>query len=149
MLDDVQRRRLLEQPAGEHLAPVWSRGVLDHDLHECARQLVGFPIGRRLAGFKLDDEITDADALTWLQLQVTRQAVALVEDTQRGNPLRHGRVTFLGLNERFDLRAGFRRGLCWRSEIANDRRGHGNSHSREQHANDGRPLHPASGVHAS
>jgi hypothetical protein len=111
MFDDVQGRRFLEQPARKNLAPVRARRTLNHDLHKCTGQLVSFPVGGRLARFQLDDQVADPNALTGLQFQVARQAIALVKDAQRRDALRHRRIALLRLDDLFDLCTWFWRGL--------------------------------------
>jgi hypothetical protein len=141
MLDDVERRRLLEQPAGKHLAPVRAGRILDDHLHERTGQLVGFPVGSRFAGFQFDDEIADADALTGFQLHVARQAVALVEDAERRDALGHRRIALLRLDQRFDLGIGFRRRIGRGGQITDHRRGDRHTDRRKNDTDDCRTLH--------
>ncbi|KUR78710.1 hypothetical protein AQZ50_05935 [Novosphingobium sp. Fuku2-ISO-50] len=61
MFDHIERRRVLEQPAGKHLVPgqpVLNAGTfLDKDLDEGAGFLRVFPWRGALAGRQLDDDI--------------------------------------------------------------------------------------------
>lgn len=62
VLDCIERRRFLEQPAGKDLAPFVIAAV-DNDLHESAGIGLGLPRGGRLAGLQPHDEIADAHSL--------------------------------------------------------------------------------------
>jgi hypothetical protein len=88
VLDDVQRRSLLVQPAREDPLPAPLR-VLDVELDEGSGQLLDLPGRRRFAGSKPDDRVADAHRLTRLQGQRARDAVALVEEAEHRDPLGH------------------------------------------------------------
>jgi hypothetical protein len=90
VLDNVERRRFLVEPAGENPAPLLVR-LLDVDLDERARQLLLFPRRRRLAGAKPHDHVLPANRLAGVQGHCLDNAVALVEESEHGNPLRHRR----------------------------------------------------------
>ena len=90
MLDDVERRRFLVDPAGKHPLPAVV-GPLHVELDEGAGQLLGFPRRGRLAGAKPDDRILDPDRSAGTQDQVADDPVALVEEAEHRDPLRHGR----------------------------------------------------------
>jgi hypothetical protein len=90
MLDDVERRRLLVQPARERPSPAFVR-PLNVELDERAGEPLGLPRGGRLAGAKPDDRILHPDRLAGLHRQVTDDPVALVEQAQHRDPLGHRR----------------------------------------------------------
>jgi hypothetical protein len=89
MLDHVERRRIAEQPAREHLAPgqriARPGAFLDEDLHEGARFLRLFPRQGALAGCQPDDDIAHPPRFAGFQNDVLRQVVALVEQAERGD----------------------------------------------------------------
>jgi hypothetical protein len=87
---DVERRTLLVEPAGEGATPILV-GALDVELDEGAGELVRLPRRGLLAGTQAHDDIADADRLTRSQRDVAADAVALVEDTEHGDALRHWR----------------------------------------------------------
>jgi hypothetical protein len=90
MLDDVERRRFLVQPAGEDALPALL-GVAHVELDEGAGQRLDFPRRAGLAGAQPDDDVAHPHRLAGLQAEVARQAVALVEQAQHRDPLRHRR----------------------------------------------------------
>jgi len=101
MLDHVEPRRFLVEPAGENpLHPVLR--IEDIDLDEGAGQPLHLPGRGRLAGAKPQDDVPGADRLAGAQLDVARDAVALVEQAEHRHPLRHRR------RARRDLRHGLR-----------------------------------------
>jgi hypothetical protein len=61
VLDDVERRRLLVEPAREAAAEV-AVSVADEDLDEGAGQLLSLPRRGRLAGAQPDDDVLDPEA---------------------------------------------------------------------------------------
>jgi hypothetical protein len=63
---------------------------LDVELHECARQLLILPGGGRLARAQANDSVVYPDRLARFESQVANDAVALVEETQDRDALRHG-----------------------------------------------------------
>jgi hypothetical protein len=93
MLDHVERRSLLVQPAREHppVAVLRIVRLLDVELHEGAGQLLRLPRGGRLARPQADDRIPHPRRLSGLQREVLGEAVALVEEAEDGDPLPHGR----------------------------------------------------------
>ncbi|GFE75341.1 hypothetical protein NTCA1_29900 [Novosphingobium sp. TCA1] len=101
MFDDVERGRILEQPAGEHLAPTQPFGgaaaFFHESLDESALFLRLLPRKRLLASGDLDDEIADPARLARLHHQVLRQVVALVEYAQRDDAVLVGRADLLAL----------------------------------------------------
>ena len=93
MLNHVERRRILEQPAGKDLAPgqraVGIGPFLDKDLHEGPGLGRALPRQGPLAGGEPDDDIADPPRLAGLQHDVLGDIVALVEQAERGDALRH------------------------------------------------------------
>jgi hypothetical protein len=78
VLDDIERRPFLVEPTREHPAPGLV-DLLDIDLYECAGQLISFPRRSPVAGTQPDDNVADPRRLTRLELELSRNAVALVE----------------------------------------------------------------------
>jgi hypothetical protein len=101
VLDDVEGRRLPVEPAGEDPAELAVRAA-HVELDEGAGQLLHLPGGRSLAGAQPHDHVADPDRLAWPQGQVALEAVALVEQAEHGDPLRHRR------RARRELRHGLR-----------------------------------------
>ena len=66
-------------------------GLLDIELDESTRQLLAFPRCGCLAGAQPDNGVADANGLAGLHRQVARDAVALVEEPENGDALRHRR----------------------------------------------------------
>jgi hypothetical protein len=141
VLDDIQRRALLVDPAGEDPRPALV-GALDVDLDEGAGQLLGFPGGRRLAGPQADDDILEADRLARTQSQVADDAVALVEQAEDGDALGHRRHSGLVGRGAWHLDGdGIALGWLTLASVATGKRGN------RRHVNDGL-LHARSGVQA-
>jgi hypothetical protein len=90
MLDDVERRRLLVEPAREDSVEGALR-VGDVQLDEGAGQLLDLPGRGRLAGAEANDDVADAQRLARLHRQVALDAVAFVEEADHRDPLRHRR----------------------------------------------------------
>jgi hypothetical protein len=90
MLDDVQRRTLLIDPAGKDPVPIVI-GTLHIDLDEGSGQLFPFPRRRRFAGAQADDDVLQADRLAGFQGEVADDAVALVQEAEHRDPLGHRR----------------------------------------------------------
>jgi hypothetical protein len=88
MLDDVERRALLVQPAREDPLPAAPR-LLDVELDEGAGQFLIFPRRRRIAGAQADDRVAEADRLPRLHRDVADDAVALVEQPEHRHALGH------------------------------------------------------------
>jgi hypothetical protein len=88
VLDDVERRRFLVEPAREDAVPA-AVGLLDVELDEGAGQLLLFPGRGGLAGAQSDDDVLPAHRLTGPESHILHDAVALVEDAQDGHALRH------------------------------------------------------------
>jgi hypothetical protein len=90
VLDRVERRRFPVEPAGKDAAELAVRPA-HIQLHEGAGQLLDFPGRGGLAGTQPDDHVADPDRLPRPQRQVALQAVALVEQAEHRDPLRHRR----------------------------------------------------------
>ena len=88
MLDDVERRSLLVEPAREDAA-VLAVGAAHVQLHEGAGQLLDLPGCGGLAGAQAHDHVANPDRLARPQGQVPPQPVALVEQADHGDPLGH------------------------------------------------------------
>jgi hypothetical protein len=91
VLDDIERGRVLEQPARKHLAPgerLADRGpLLDEDLREGTGFRRILPRCSALARGELDDDVVDPLRFARLKLQLAGQVVAFVEQTKGGDPL--------------------------------------------------------------
>ena len=66
MLDDVQGRAFLVQPARKYPL-TGSVGLGDIKLDKCPGEPLILPWSRRIAGTQADDRIAHADRLTWFQ----------------------------------------------------------------------------------
>jgi hypothetical protein len=88
MLDGVEGRRFLEQPArkGALEAPL---RVADVELDEGSGQRLDLPGRAGFAGSEADDDIAGADRLSGLERQLARDAVALVEQADHRRAFRH------------------------------------------------------------
>jgi hypothetical protein len=91
VLNDVERGAFGIEPAREDPLELTLR-VAHVELDKGAGQLLHLPGRRRLAGAEPDDHIVRCtDRLSGLQRQVARDAVALVEQADHGDALRHRR----------------------------------------------------------
>jgi hypothetical protein len=90
VLDDVERRRLLVKPARKDAAELAVRAA-HVQLHEGAGILLGLPGRRGLAIAEPHDHVADPHRLARPQRQVALQAIALVEQADHRDPLRHRR----------------------------------------------------------
>ncbi len=150
MLDHVERRRLLVEPAGEDpLEP--ALGVAHVDLDEGAGQLLHLPGGGGLAGAQADDHVADPDRLARLQREIARQAVALVEQAQHRRPLRHRRGSGRDARDRLrdvdGLRLGFGHGVATGGLVA-AAAGQSGQPGERGSGSAGGEVHSASGVQA-
>ena len=154
MLDDVERRRLLVQPAGEDAAIAVLRiaRLLDVELYERPGEPLRLPGGGRLAGAQPHDRVADPHRLARLQRQILRQAVALVEEAEHRDALAHRRRAGDLGGHRLRYVDSLRAAISARAALAAAAlaaRGKG-EHGRE--GEDERPRrapHPCSGVQAS
>jgi len=109
VLDDRERRRVLEQPTREYLAPgqriAGLGALLGEDLHEGAFFLGLFPGQSPLAGGELDDDAADPLRFAGLQRDVLRQVVALVEQADHRDAVLDRR-TVLAFDRRRACRPG-------------------------------------------
>jgi hypothetical protein len=152
MLDDVERRRFLVQPAREDSVEL-ALGIAHVDLDEGSGQLLRLPRRRRLAGAESNDHVPDPHRLARLQGQVAGDSVALVEQAEHRHALRHRRGAggFDGdvLRDVDRARLARRLAVARRSAAAlaapGERR---EPRGRDQHR-PRRPAHPRSGLHAS
>jgi hypothetical protein len=62
---------------------------LDIKLDESPCELFAFPRSRRLAGAQPNDRIVQSDRLARLHPNIARDAVALVENAENGDAIRH------------------------------------------------------------
>jgi hypothetical protein len=94
VLDDVKAWRVFEQPAGKDPAPceigIGVGSLANGDLHKGACLRPRLPRRCSLAGGEADHDVTDAAHLARPHLQILRDVVALVEQADRGDTLRHG-----------------------------------------------------------
>jgi hypothetical protein len=90
MLDDIERRRLLVEPAGEDPFEI-PLGIADVELDEGASELLFFPGRGGVAGAQADDHVADAEGLARLHRQVAFDTITLVEQADDGDTLRHRR----------------------------------------------------------
>jgi hypothetical protein len=88
VLDDVERRRFLVEPSRKDPLPAPLR-VADVELDEGSGQGLHLPGRGRLAGAKPDDRIAHPNRLARLERDRAGDAVALVEEPEHGDPLRH------------------------------------------------------------
>jgi hypothetical protein len=88
VLDDVERRRFLVKPAREYPLPA-GVGPLDIHLDEGAGQDFALPRSGRLASAQCDDHILDPPRLARPQGDVADDPVALVEQPEHRDALRH------------------------------------------------------------
>jgi hypothetical protein len=132
-------------------------------LCEGSGQLFDFPWRSGFAGLKSHHDIANAHSLTRFQREVAGQAVALVEQTKNGHALGHrsglanglrGRLGRFGLDRRLGRLGGCCRrrfgrigcnAVLERGSVLPSRNG-GRRNAKSQQA---KPLHAASGLHAS
>ena len=88
MLDDVERRAFLVQPARKDPFPAHPR-LFDVELDERPGEAVIFPRRGRIAGAQADHGVAEADRLSGLERDVADDAVALVEQPKHRDALAH------------------------------------------------------------
>jgi len=99
VLDGVERRRFLVEPARKSAVPALVR-LLHVELDERAGQLFIFPRRRRLARPKPHDHILPSHRLAGVERDVLNDTVALVEDAEHRHALRHRRHSTLACGSR-------------------------------------------------
>jgi hypothetical protein len=90
MLDDIERRRFLVEPARKDAIPLPVR-TLDIDLDEGSGELFGLPWRRRLTRPKPNGHVLPPRRLARMQRDIAHDPVAFVEDGEDGDPLGHWR----------------------------------------------------------
>jgi hypothetical protein len=108
MFDDVERRTLLVQPSREDALPA-SPGLLDVQLHEGSGKALILPRSGRVAGTQANHRVAETDRLSRLERDVANDPVALVEQPEDSNTLRHWRHTGDALDR---LGRVHRHGIC-------------------------------------
>jgi hypothetical protein len=88
VLDDIERRSLLVEPAREDPLPAALR-VADVELDEGPGERLHLPRCGRLAGAQPEDGVAHPHRLAGLEGDRTRDAVALVEQPHHRHPLGH------------------------------------------------------------
>jgi hypothetical protein len=88
VLNHVERRRFLVQPAGERPIPGLVRAP-HVDLNERAGELLFFPRRRRLACAQPDEQVLPTRGLARPKLHVAHDAVSLVEDAEHRDAFGH------------------------------------------------------------
>jgi len=108
VLDHIQAGRVSEQPAGEYPVPceigIGIGALANGDLDEGAGLRPRLPRRGPFARGKANDHVADAACLARLHLQILRDVVALVQQADRRDALRHRGAG------RFAVRRGGRRG---------------------------------------
>jgi hypothetical protein len=109
VLDDVERRRFLVKPAREGAFPALVR-LLHVELDERAGQLLVLPRCGCFARAQAHDHVLPAHRLSRVKRDILDDAVALVENAENRDPLRHRRHATFAIGGRGDLpRRGRRR----------------------------------------
>jgi hypothetical protein len=88
VLDDVERRALLVDPAGED-SPERALAIGGIDLDEGPGELLGLVRRGRLAGAQPDDDVVVAHRLARPQGDVAGDSVAFVDEADHRDSLRH------------------------------------------------------------
>jgi hypothetical protein len=155
VLDDVERRGFLVEPAGKGAAELALR-IAHVELDEGAGEALHLPWRGGLAGAQTDDDVADPHRLSRLQREVARQAIALVEEADHRHALQHRRgARGDGGDGLRDVdRFGFGGGAVLRDAVAfglflpagGER---GDAEERGARSRPGPPSHAWSGVHAS
>ncbi|KTE29311.1 hypothetical protein ATE62_21090 [Sphingopyxis sp. HIX] len=156
MLDHVALGAFAKDPARKDAVPLVVALILYRQLDEGAGLGRIFPRRGRLAGAQPHDRTADARAVAGLHLEIADQPVALVEQADDGDALRHrGRALdaadlgghTLGLGDRLDGGAAIALG---RAAVAAGERRRGEQ--RDQRGRDrarAHAVHSAPGRHAS
>ena len=91
VLNDVERRRFLVEPAREDPPPA-RIAPLDVELDEGAGERLGLPRRALFARAQPHHDVADAQRLARLHRQIALEPVALVEQPQHRDALRHRRL---------------------------------------------------------
>jgi hypothetical protein len=95
MFDHIERRPLLEKPAGKHALPALiiapRVGLTNEKLYKCSGQRLRFPGRGLLAGPQANQHIANARRFARAQPDLTRDTISLVEQPQHRNPIFHRR----------------------------------------------------------
>jgi hypothetical protein len=91
VLDGVEPRRFLVEPAREDPPEGLGAGIADVDLYEGAGQLLHLPGRGRFAGAQPHIHVAERNRLAGAQGEFTHLAVALVEQPQHRDALGHRR----------------------------------------------------------
>jgi hypothetical protein len=142
MLDHIERRRFLVQPSRKHPAPALVR-PLHVDLDECAGQFLLLPRRRRLAGAQPHDHVLPAHRLAGAQRHVLDDSIALVENPEHRDALRHRRDSTLPCRRRRRVRRRRRNGILLLGAAATS----GERKRSQQRC--GKPRHFYSGIQGS
>lgn len=163
MLDDVQRRAFLVQPAGKGATPFFIAAA-HGELDKGAGKLLLLPWRSAFARAQADHRIADAKRLPRLHRQIAADAITFVEEADHGDPLSHRRAARVDRDDIPLHRHDIGRGVFGRVRnlLAGDRRTGGPGVIALRHIPDADPeqggaadrgsrdrrLH-ASGLHAS
>jgi hypothetical protein len=102
VLNDIERWGFLVKPAREDTAPALV-GLLDVELNEGAGQLLLLPRRRGFTGAQPNDHIFPSRRLSRMQRDVLHDPVALIEDAEHCNALRHRCDFALAMSRRGSL----------------------------------------------
>jgi hypothetical protein len=141
VLDDIERRRFLVEPAREDPRPLLVR-LLHVELDEGAGQLLVFPRRRRLARPQPHDRVLPPHRLPGVKRNVLDDPVALVEDAEHRDPLRHRRHPALAVSRRRRLPRRRQRDSLLLVALAARRKG-------QHRQRDSRRAHVYSGIQGS
>jgi hypothetical protein len=115
----------------------------DVNLDKGAGELLVFPRRGRLAGAQTHEDVLPSRRLTRSQRDVLNDAVALVEDAEHGDALRHR--SYASLVGRGGRGAVGRRPVTGLRLVGAIARGRG----QREHERNGDPFHAYSGIHGS
>lgn len=142
VLDNVERRGFLVEPAREHALPSLV-GLKYVDLNESAGKFFLFPWSSRFARAQMHQYVLPSCRLAGVKSDVFHNAVALVEDAKDSDPLRHRRHSgLIGRDRSRPIASRARSGLRLIRAIA------GREGQPEQERNSD-PRHAYSGIQGS
>jgi hypothetical protein len=148
MLDDVERRALLPQPARENPLELALR-VAHVELDEGAGQPLLLPGRGRFTGEQANHHVADPDRLARAQGEVALLQVALVEQMEDGHALGHRRGPGRNLGHTLVDRDDLGLALIARFALGRAAGAAGGERQRQGRGDEGRPPHLYSGVQAS